>query len=257
MMNGDVVKEGDYVLLWHSNSIRMVVKVRRGGVLSTVRGIIRMDDIIGKPYGTRIATNLGHTFYITRPNLPDILLKMPRVTQPIYPKDSSAIIILLNIKPGSRVLESGLGSGFAASIIATYISPHGQLVSVERNGKYISAARRTLRELGLSDIVDVVNADIFNMKLPSRYFDAALLDMGDPWRAIPVVADSIRHGGNIAVYVPTVNQVEKVIESLSRDFIDMRMIEVRWREWKTVPGEVRPNTWELSHTGFIIVAKMP
>jgi len=254
----DTVKEGDYVLLWHSNGIRVVAKVRRGGVISTVRGILKMSEIIGKPYGSRVLTNLGHAFYVTKPDMVDVLLKMPRVTQPIYPKDSSALLIMLNVKPGSRVLEAGLGSGYAASIIATYIGPWGHLVSIERNPRYIEVARETLRIMGILDVVDLINGDVSRIKLPSSYFDSALLDMGDPWSAIPVVADSLRHGCNIAVYVPTINQVERVIRSMvDSGLIDVKMFEVNWREWKTIPGEVRPNTWTLSHTGFIIVAKRP
>ena len=36
---------------------------------------------------------------------------MPRGAQVIYPKDLGPILILADIFPGARVLESGLGSG--------------------------------------------------------------------------------------------------------------------------------------------------
>lgn len=254
----DVVKEGDYVLLWHSNEIKIITVAKKGLVIGTVRGILKFDDIIGKPYGSRVVTNLGHVFYITKPDITDVLLKMPRVTQPIYPKDASALLIMLNVKPGSRILEAGLGSGYAATLLAMHLRPLGQLVSVERNGKYILVARRTLRVMGVEDAVDVIHGDVAELPLPEDYFDSALLDMGDPWRAIPNVTRALRHGGNLAVYVPTISQVERVIRSMiDSGFIDVKMIEVNWREWKTVINEVRPKTWNLSHTGFIIVAKKP
>ncbi|MGC8569920.1 MAG: tRNA (adenine-N1)-methyltransferase [Caldivirga sp.] len=254
----DVVKEGDYVLLWHSNEIKVIAVAKRGLVIGTVRGILRLDDILGKPYGSRIVTNLGHTFYITKPDIIDVLLKMPRVTQPIYPKDTSALIIMLNVRPGSRILEAGLGSGYAASLLAMHLKPLGQLISIERNSRYIAVAKKTLRTMEVNDVVDIINGDIAELALPEEYFDSALLDMGDPWRAIPIVIKALKHGGNLAVYVPTISQVEKVIRSMvDSNFIDIKMIEVNWREWKTTINEVRPKTWNLSHTGFIIVAKKP
>lgn len=254
----DVVKENDYVLLWHSNEIKLVVKARRNLVVSTVRGVLRMSEIIGKEYGSKIVTNLGYVFYITKPDIMDILLKMPRVTQPIYPKDSSTLLIMLNIRPGSRVLEAGLGSGYATVILAMHAGPFGQVITVEKSSKYIRVAKETLRAMGVYDNVDVINGDVSRIKLPSEYFNSALLDMGDPWNAIPNIINSLKHGGNIAVYVPTISQVERVISSLmASGFIDIKMIEVNWREWKTTINEVRPKTWNLSHTGFIIVAKRP
>ena len=46
-----------------------------------------------------------------RPTLTDYILKMPRGAQVIYPKDIGPILMLADIFPGARVLESGLGSG--------------------------------------------------------------------------------------------------------------------------------------------------
>mgnify|MGYP001772675214 FL=1 len=254
----DYVKEGDYVYLWHSEGINIVAKAKRGLVLSTVRGIIRFEDIVGKPYGSRIVTNLGHEFYLTKPTSVDILMKMPRVTQPIYPKDASALLVILDVKPGSRILEAGLGSGYAASILALHVGEQGLVVSVERNPRYIKAALSTLRELGVADRVHVVNGDVKHVKWPRGYFDAALLDMGDPWDALPNVAEALRHGGVVAVYVPTVSQVERVIDSMVKaGLIDVRMLDVQWRFWKAKPREVRPETWTLTHTGFIIYARRP
>ena len=53
----------------------------------------------------------GRSFLVLRPTLSDIVLKMPRGAQVIYPKDLGAILIAADIAPGQRVLEAGVGSG--------------------------------------------------------------------------------------------------------------------------------------------------
>ena len=40
---------------------------------------------------------------------------MPRGAQVIYPKDLGPLLLLADIRPGVRVLESGVGSGAAGS----------------------------------------------------------------------------------------------------------------------------------------------
>ena len=50
-------------------------------------------------------------FTVVRPTFTDFVLKMPRGAQVIYPKDIGPILVLADIFPGARVLESGLGSG--------------------------------------------------------------------------------------------------------------------------------------------------
>ena len=53
----------------------------------------------------------GRSFLVLRPTLSDIVLKMPRGAQVIYPKDLGAILIAADIAPGQRILEAGVGSG--------------------------------------------------------------------------------------------------------------------------------------------------
>jgi tRNA (adenine57-N1/adenine58-N1)-methyltransferase len=53
-----------------------------------------------------------------------------------------------------------------------------------------------------------------------------------------------------------VNQVLKVLGAL-RDggYVDVRMVDVMVREWKTEPNEVRPQTWINAHTGYLILSR--
>jgi tRNA (adenine57-N1/adenine58-N1)-methyltransferase len=80
--------------------------------------------------------------------------------------------------------------------------------------------------------------------------------MGDPWNAIPNSTEALRPDGALVIYVPTVNQVLKVLGAL-RDggYVDVRMVDVMVREWKTEPNEVRPQTWINAHTGYLILSR--
>ena len=46
-----------------------------------------------------------------RPTLAEYVLEMPRGAQVIYPKDLGPILMLADVFPGARVLESGVGIG--------------------------------------------------------------------------------------------------------------------------------------------------
>ena len=60
---------------------------------------------------SRCASTRGARYTAFRPTLADFVLKMPRGAQVIYPKDLGPILMLADIFPGARVLESGVGSG--------------------------------------------------------------------------------------------------------------------------------------------------
>ena len=59
----------------------------------------------------RSAPPTARDYTALRPTLTDFVLKMPRGAQVIYPKDLGPILMLADIFPGVRVLESGVGSG--------------------------------------------------------------------------------------------------------------------------------------------------
>ena len=65
----------------------------------------------GRPRAARVTGSTGRSFLVLRPTLSDVVLKMPRGAQVIYPKDLGAILIAADIGPGQRVLEAGVGSG--------------------------------------------------------------------------------------------------------------------------------------------------
>lgn len=253
----DIIMEGSYVLLFFSDTINYVVKARRDSIFNTIRGRIKGDQVVGAHYGDKVSTNLGYVFTLSRPDIVDILMKQRRATQPIYPKDAAIIIMYCNIIPGSTVLEAGMGSAYLTSMLAMHVMPTGRVITYERNANYIRIAEKTLREMGVHQYVEIRNQDLADAKL-SELYDAAILDVAEPWSLLNTVVNSLKHGSNVAAYVPTIGQVEKTISKMVElGLIRIQLFESILRPWKTVPGETRPQMWMLGHTGFIIIGKKP
>ncbi|MEM0158853.1 MAG: hypothetical protein QW812_05020, partial [Thermoplasmataceae archaeon] len=168
------------------------------------------DTVIyrGEPY---VAIDEGHIFaaYARR-----------RRTQIMQPWDSAFILELCNIGPGSRVLESGLGTGSLSRMILKRIGDNGKLTTVERNREIIDA-------LGIIPIEDrrrwtILEGEVESVLLEGSY-DSVVLDVPEPWKAVKNVDQHIRPGGFFCSYVPTYNQLEKVyleLEVFSYEIIE-------------------------------------
>ena len=70
-----------------------------------------MPSSSASPRARCVKANRGAPYTVLRPTLEDFVVEMPRGAQVIYPKDLGPILMLADIGPGVRVLESGVGSG--------------------------------------------------------------------------------------------------------------------------------------------------
>ena len=105
------------MLLVDNRRRRHLVVLVAGGQFHTHAGIIEHDDVIGHPDGSTVRTTRGARLTALRPTLAEYILEMPRGAQVIYPKDIGPILMLADIFPGARVLESGVGSGALTSAL--------------------------------------------------------------------------------------------------------------------------------------------
>ncbi|NPA70877.1 MAG: tRNA (adenine-N1)-methyltransferase [Crenarchaeota archaeon] len=256
----EVVREGDWVLLF-SDKVRIITRVERGKQICTIRGIIKLDDVIGLRYGSKIRTSLGHEITITRPRIDEIMLeKYERPTQVIYPKDAAYIILRGGVGPGSIVVESGCGSGFMTTFLAWYVRPDGRVISYDCRREFIEIARKNISMLGLDKYVEFRERDIIRegIDLPDNYADAIVLDMGRPWDVLEEAYRVLKSGRTLTIYVPSILQVERVLRKYkSAGFEDPEVVEILQRKWKPVPDELRPDTWMIAHTGFLVFLRKP
>jgi hypothetical protein len=68
----NTINEGDLVLLYFDQRRTYLVAVEKGKTFHTHKGYIQLDALIGKEYGTRIASSLGVEFVALKPLLRSI-----------------------------------------------------------------------------------------------------------------------------------------------------------------------------------------
>ncbi len=249
------VKVGDYVFLIYDRKRRWLLKAEGGKKHHTHRGVVNFDDIIGKPYGTTVLSNLNHKFYVVRPTPMDLVLKMQRATQIIYPKDIGLILLNTGVGPGSRVVEAGTGSGALTSILANYVKPSGMIYSYESREEFLNVARKNLEKAGVIDYVELKNKDILE-GIEEENIDAMVLDIATPWLAVKLAYDALIGGGHFCSYSPTIEQVQKTVKELKKEnFIDLRTQECIVRDINVEEGKTRPETRMIGHTGYMVFAR--
>ncbi|MCI4460692.1 MAG: tRNA (adenine-N1)-methyltransferase [Nitrososphaeria archaeon] len=254
-MSSDVVSEGDTVLLLAPKGVAWLVRVSRGSELHTHLGIIRHDDLIGRPYGSPVESQLGGRLHLLRPSLEDFIMLGERPTQIVYPKDMGLIVARIGAMPGSRVLEVGTGSGALTMFLAAVVAPEGRVHSYEVRPEFADAARRNLERAGLSKYVEIKVRDA-STGVDERGVDAAVVDVGDALRVLGAVHEALRPSGGLAVIAPTFNQVERIVSWLrSSGYVRVEAFETTYRRIESKPGATRPSSSTVAHTTFVVTAR--
>ena len=253
---GSVTNEGDLVMLFALQHTRFILKLKHGDVFQSHRGIFRHDDLIGKPWGSRVSSHLGKPFLLLQPSLSDVLLEMPRVTQVIYPKEVGFIIVNLGIGPGKHVLEAGTGSGGLTAALAFYVGVEGHVTSYEIRPDVQKIAETNLQKLGLDDRVTFRLADIEN-GFEEKNMDAIFLDVQNPYDYILQVRNSLKAGGFFGCLLPTTNQVTRLISALREySFGFIEICEILLRYFKAEPERFRPVDRMVAHTGYLLFCRL-
>ena len=197
-----------------------------------------------------------------RPTHAESLSNLKRRTQIIYPKDQGMILLWADIRPGHRVLESGIGSGALTVSLLRMVRPGGSVVSVERREEH---AVEAIRNVGILDpggapdhslrIGDMYDPDLFGGD--DELYDRVILDLPEPWKAIGNVRRILRPGGILLTYVPTPLQVHTLSLALQEtgNFHLIRTVESIVRDWEYGPQSVRPAHRIIGHTGFITTCR--
>ncbi|ABL87999.1 beta-aspartate methyltransferase, conjectural [Pyrobaculum islandicum DSM 4184] len=250
-------KKNDWTLLIEEDRNYKIVAKVGSGLLQTIRGYIDTDTLIGVPYGTVVTSTLGAKFRAIPATIFDIIEHRFRIkAQAIYPKDAIYIVKATAIGPGSRVVEAGTGSGFLTAVLAWYVRPWGIVYSFEKRFDHIRVAIKNIKSVGLDLYVDLQLRDVVKSGFGSMKVDAVILDMGDPWNVIEKAVEVLKSGGTLAVFSTTIEHMSKTVEMLKTyNFYNISIEEVLLRRWKSVVGELRPETFDVVHTGWIITAR--
>ena len=88
-------------------------------------------------------------------------------------------------------------------------------------------------------------------------FDRAVLDLPEPWQVVPHLESSLRRGGILVAYNPSVIQVQNLRRRLSDGpWAMIETVEVLNRTWHVEGNSVRPDHRMVAHTGFLTHARL-
>ncbi|MGH9032033.1 MAG: tRNA (adenine-N1)-methyltransferase, partial [Acidimicrobiia bacterium] len=187
----------------------------------------------------------------------EYVLKMPRGAQVIYPKDLGPILILADVFPGARVLESGVGSGALTATLLRAVGPEGHVTGYEIREEFAERARHNVDGfLGPGQPLDLKVRDVY-AGIDAVGLDRVLLDLPEPWRAVKHAEAALHPGGILLAYLPTIGQVARLREELASSTFGMAdTVEVLQRGWHVDGQSVRPDHRMVAHTGFLTHARL-
>ena len=248
---------GDRVLLVDSKRRRHLVTLEAGGQLHLHTGIVRHDDLIGADEGITVRTTMNSRLVAVRPTLAEYVLEMPRGAQVIYPKDLGPILMMADIFPGARVLESGVGSGALTMALLRAVGRDGRVIGYELRDDFAARARRNVEGLLGADVPLHIEVRDTYSGIDEDAVDRVVLDLPEPWRVVKHAEASLRPGGILLAYLPTIGQVARLREELEESAFGMaQTIEVLQRGWHVEGQSVRPDHRMVAHTGFLTSARL-
>lgn len=253
---------GDRVQLTGPKGRLNTITLVPGGEFHSHKGMIKHEEIVGKPDASVLVNNTGEEYLAMRPLLSDFVMSMPRGAAIVYPKDAAQILSLADIFPGARVVEAGVGSGALSLHLLRGIGETGRLFSFERREEFADVARANAAAfLGGTPKNWSVTVGDLQETLPSACepgsIDRVVLDMLAPWECVNVAAEALAPGGVLICYVATVTQLSRTAEEIRRSglFTHPQSSETMVRGWHVEGLAVRPDHRMVAHTGFLITAR--
>ena len=291
-----IIEPGALIVIFESFDTLNFVYAKPGDHFRNRNGCFPHDDFIGKPFGSivRSRDHQGYGFvYLLKPT-PELWARsLTHRTQIVHELDASMICWYLELRPNMVVCESGTGSGALSHAILRSIAPGGKLHTFEFNESRATRAREEFAKNQVTHLVDVTHRDVCGKNAKTNaatttttttttidnYDDtggggfglqqqqggqrahAVMLDLPEPWLAVPHAAFVLKRGGRIASYSPCMEQAQRCIAALNqKGFHSIRTLEFRLREhyvdevdlWPP-PKEKRPRLEvnEQQHLSFV------
>ncbi|XP_078062149.1 tRNA (adenine(58)-N(1))-methyltransferase, mitochondrial-like isoform X1 [Mustelus asterias] len=248
-------KIGDVVLVEFRRrrrlEMRKMFSLVAGGKLHSKWGTLSHQEVLGNLPGQVFKTSTGFEFLMRRPSLEEFVLLMKRGPAISYPKDISAMLMMMDVNSGDCVLESGSGSGAMTLFLSRIVGSSGHVYSFEVRPDHHSNAKRNYqrwrtawemaREKEWPNNVDFFNKDIASATddIQGKMFDAIALDMLSPQVALPVTYTHLKQGGICAVYLANITQVVDLLEGIRSSQLSLsceKILEVIHRNWLVAPA---------------------
>ncbi|KAI9152453.1 hypothetical protein H9P43_009244 [Blastocladiella emersonii ATCC 22665] len=240
---------GDVVLVRNvrTGNRRLTTALWADGKFSSETGELPHAAIVGKRPRDRVKNHKGHELALHYPTMEEYVLMAPRIATPIYPRDASAIVDLLDLPPSATVLEAGTGTGGLTLYLAAAVGPEGRVLSVDLRKAHSTHAAKFVhrfRRAALRDRVTFATGDVAELlpQLPPQSVDGVVLDLLSPWDLVADVARVLRPDASVVVYVPSITQALRVLHAVRAARAPLALekcIEVDHREWELKPVAIK------------------
>ncbi|KYR01518.1 tRNA-methyltransferase subunit [Tieghemostelium lacteum] len=237
------IQEGDKVVLYSGKDRMSLVVVKNDNTIFNSKfGNYRIKNLIGVEYGSKVYSNDEKGFLHAIALNPELWsITLDHRTQILFNLDISTIIFNLELKNGSKVVESGTGSGSLSTSIARTVAPLGHLYTFEFHKERAEHAIRDFTENGIKQYITVTHRDacvdgfkLENVEGMVGYIDAVFLDLPCPWEAIDNAVAVMHHGSMLCSFSPCIEQVQNTCLKLSESsFQEITTIEVLIRTYDT------------------------
>ncbi len=247
---------GELVLLIDPKDRRYLVTLEENGSFQNHAGSLLHADLVGVDEGSEVATSLGQGLRAFRPTLSDFILSMPRGAQVIYPKDIGPILMMADIGPNMKVLESGVGSG---ALSMAMLQAGASIVGYEIREDFAGRAKNNVTKFLGEEVLNRYQVQIRDCYdgIEETGFDRVVLDLPEPWNVVEHAASSLKPGGIFVSYSPSITQSVQTTHTLKRSgFGELKTTEVLHRGWNIAGTSVRPDHRMVAHTGFLTRARL-
>jgi len=251
------------VILTDQKRRKHMITLKPGGRFSSQYGYIEHDILATLSSGGAARTiaggktSGGHRYRAFSVTYRDYVMHIKRQAQIIYPKDTAAILMWGDIAPHQHILEAGAGQGGLSIAILRALGGTGELTSYELRKDFADMTKKFVSTFfGYEPENHLVEVrDIY--KGVDGIYDRVLLDLPEPWHVTSHLKETLKDGGILVSYIPTVLQVKTMVESLKdcSYFDEIGTFELILRPWKVDGLSVRPEMWIYNHSAFIVSAR--
>jgi tRNA (adenine57-N1/adenine58-N1)-methyltransferase catalytic subunit len=247
----ETIREDSPVLVYRDRRRRWLIRPKDTPKLHTHLGILDVASLVGKEFGIVATTTLGDELTILKPTIEDLVMKASRKTQVIYPKDLGLMMVKLGVCSGSRVIETGTGSGASTALLAYLVRPAGMVYTYDINPEFQEVAVKNISKLGLADYVTFRVGDS-RSGFRERGMDAGILDVGDPWEVVASMRQALKPSAPMAAVTPTTNQAERLVARMKEEgFVAVETVELLLRHLEARVGMTRPSNIMVGHTAYL------
>jgi phosphatidylethanolamine/phosphatidyl-N-methylethanolamine N-methyltransferase len=175
-----------------------------------------------------------------------------------YPRIKHAVA-LMDIKPGDRVLDVGVGTGLSLS----FFPPECSVTGIDLSAKMLGEARKKVEQMGLNHI-RLIEMDAMNLTFPDDSFDKVFIShvvsvVPDPYRMMDEVRRVCKKRGRVVIINhfrsrnKMVAKVENIITPLSKKIgwrSDLDMNEFMDRSGLMIDREYKLKKLDFWHVIF-------